>query len=125
MFKFSALEKAWKEAKLASEREHVTPYIKFKDGFKRFSVERSPSLADKRWTVDTDRDFQLIETIYNALYKSNAQFGTDEILEYLNSHKDIEKINSDIIRNEGYKKSLENDYVIEGEKRNGYITGIV
>lgn len=28
VFKFSALETAWKEANLQSEREHVTPYIK-------------------------------------------------------------------------------------------------
>ena len=31
VFKFSALNKAWKSSSLASEREHVTPYIKFNE----------------------------------------------------------------------------------------------
>ncbi len=33
VFKFSALEKAWEKAKLKSEREHVTPYIRTHSDF--------------------------------------------------------------------------------------------
>lgn len=114
VFRYEALEKAWKMAKLASEREHVTPYIKFKDSFKRFSVERTPSLAQKRWTVDTNRDFEFIEQIYNNLYYQDSNFGMDNILEFLRKNIELEQINANIIRNEGYKKSLENDYIVEG-----------
>lgn len=114
VFKYSALEKAWKEAALASEREHVTPYIKFKGEFKRHSVERSPSLAEKRWTVDTDKDFKVVSQIYNALYMDKQYFGTEEILQFIDKNKEIEMINSDIMRNEGYQKSLANDYIVNG-----------
>lgn len=112
IFKFSALEKAWKEADLASEREHVTPYIKFKGDFKRYSVERVPSLAEKRWTVDTENDFAMVSQIYEALYRNNQYFGTDDILKFIENHKNIESINSGIIRNEGYLKSIKNDYIV-------------
>lgn len=117
IFKFSALVKAWEEADLASEREHVTPYIKFKGQFKRFSVERSPSLADKRWTVDTEADFEVVTQVYNALYNNQQDiFLMDDILKFLEKHRQIEQLNENIVRNEGYLKSVANDYIVRGEQ---------
>lgn len=112
VFKFSALEKAWKEANLSSEREHVTPYIKFKGQFKRYSVERSPSLADKRWTVDTETDFEVVRQVYNALYDKDNIFLMNDVLEYLEKNPLIEEINAGITRNEGYLKSIVNDHIV-------------
>jgi spore coat polysaccharide biosynthesis protein SpsF (cytidylyltransferase family) len=114
VFTFSALKEAWKNAKLASEREHVTPYIKYKGNFKRFSVELSPSLADKRWTVDTQRDFEMVKQIYHALYREDKVFLMNDVLRYLKENHGIEEINAGITRNEGYLKSIANDYVIKG-----------
>lgn len=115
VFKFSVLKDAWENAELASEREHVTPYIKFKGDYKRRSIERTPSLGDKRWTVDTDKDFLVISKIYAALYQEGEYFGTDTILKFLEKDDTIEQINADIIRNEGYLKSIANDYIVKGE----------
>ena len=40
IFSFYALEKTWKEAKLPSEREHVTPYMKKNSNiFKQFNLK--------------------------------------------------------------------------------------
>lgn len=111
VFKYSVLCEAWEKAELMSEREHVTPYIKFKGDYKRFSIERIPSLADKRWTVDTEADYEMIQQIYSALYKENKTFYTDDILDYLSRNPDIEKMNAGIIRNEGYQKSIKNDTI--------------
>lgn len=116
VFKFSALEKAWEKAELASEREHVTPYIKFKDDFRRFSVEYHPSLAEKRWTVDTDVDFEVVTQVYKALYGKKDIFLMNDILDFLDNNHQIEAMNADIIRNEGYLKSIANDYVVKGDK---------
>lgn len=113
VFTFGALKKAWQKADLASEREHVTPYIKFKDDFVRFSVERNPSLAMKRWTVDTERDFEVITQVYHALYDKKDIFLMDDILAFMDTNHEIEAINAGIIRNEGYLKSVANDYVIK------------
>lgn len=115
VFKFSALREAWEKAELSSEREHVTPYIKFKGDFKRFSVILEPSLADKRWTVDVEEDFKMIEQIYLALYDEGKIFLMNDVLNYLKKNPQIEEINAGIIRNEGYLKSITNDFVINGD----------
>lgn len=111
VFKFSALESAWKNAKLVSEREHVTPFIRNNSDFKGgslFSAINYPCDFDYskiRMTVDESRDFELISTLINNL-------GTDKTwLEYTNYiiQKDLVKINDSIIRNEGLLKSIKND----------------
>ena len=64
--RFEVLKKAWKEAQLASEREHVTMYIKnHKDMFKIQDYE-SPigNLHEERWTIDEPEDYEFIKNIY-------------------------------------------------------------
>lgn len=110
VFKFSALLKAWSDADLTSEREHVTPFIrKHTDLFKHSSVESEIDLSSKRWTLDNQEDYDFISEIYKALYKKNNFFGIKEVLVYLADHPDLEMINSNIGRNEGYQKSLNED----------------
>src|SRR3989339_1281991 len=59
VFKFNSLEKAWKEASLLSEREHVTPYIKKNPNiFTLNSVVSETNYQNKRWTLDTNLDFE-------------------------------------------------------------------
>lgn len=111
VFKFSALEKAWKEAKLLSEREHVTPYIRnnsdFNGGhlFSSVNYACNSDFSNIRMTVDEKRDFDLIEILINEL-------GTDRSwIEYTNYiiENDLIKVNNQIIRNEGLLKSLKKD----------------
>lgn len=111
VFKYSALEIAWKNAKLCSEREHVTPYIRNNSDFNEgslFSAINFPSPYDYskiRMTVDETRDLELITNLINDL-------GTDKSwLEYTNHiiKNDLNKINDSIIRNEGFLKSIKND----------------
>ncbi len=113
IFTFAVLEKAWREAKLLSEREHVTPYIKKnEDIFKLKNIEYKENLSDKRWTLDNKEDFEFISKIYDVLYNQNPLFGMKEILEFLKTNEDFEKINKHIERNEGYKKSLKEDKIV-------------
>ena len=111
VFKFSALEIAWKNAKLKSEREHVTPYIRNNadnNGDDLFITINYPCEKDYskiRMTVDEPRDFDLIELLINNL-------GIDKTwLEYTNYiiENNLTKINDQIIRNEGLLKSLKED----------------
>ena len=47
---FAALEQAWREARLASEREHVTPFIwKQPDRFPQDRVRYPQDLSAQRW----------------------------------------------------------------------------
>ncbi|NQT66900.1 MAG: glycosyltransferase family protein [Actinobacteria bacterium] len=112
IFTFETLNKAWRNAKLLSEREHVTPYIKKHPKiFKIRNLENDKNLSNKRWTLDNPEDYEFIKVIYKNLYVKNHLFGVEEILDFLNRNPDVERINEHIKRNEGYLKSLKNDKV--------------
>jgi spore coat polysaccharide biosynthesis protein SpsF len=112
VMRYSCLEEAWREAKLPSEREHVTPFIiKRPERFKLGSVKGQEDLSALRWTVDEPEDFELVTRIYEALYPQNPYFTTRDILEFLDRNPHLIQINSAFQRNEGYQKSLEKDKV--------------
>lgn len=110
VFNFNSLAKAWKEAKLESEREHVTPYIwknpqifkidnwQGKGGHKNYSK--------MRWTVDEERDLKFVREVYKKLYSNKNIFYMQDVLDLLKKHPELLEINSDIKRDEGYFKSL-------------------
>lgn len=110
IFSFKALETAWKEAKLLSEREHVTPYLwKNPDKFK-ISVYRSEEdLSSFRITIDEPEDYELISKIYTEFKDNWINIRLKDVINYLRENPDIFKINAHLIRNEGYLKSLEED----------------
>ena len=110
VFRFKCLEDAWTEARLPSEREHVTPFIHCHPARYRIGHYRQArDLSWLRWTVDREEDFQLVEAVYNALYPSNPAFTTADILALLARRPELAGINADLTRNEGYLKSLITD----------------
>jgi spore coat polysaccharide biosynthesis protein SpsF (cytidylyltransferase family) len=110
VFSREALERAWEESELVSEREHVTPYMRKKEsGFKVASLENKENLGNKRWTLDREEDYEFLKVLYDELYGKNPFFGMDEILDYLEKNPEKEAINSAITRNEGYLRSLRED----------------
>jgi len=110
IFRFVCLAEAWREAKLPSQREHVTPFIyqqpeRYKIGALRGSID----LSHMRWTVDEPADFEFISRIYDELYVLNPSFTTEDILHLLERRPDLMKLNTGIRRNEGYLKSIDGD----------------
>ena len=107
---FSALEDAWKNAKLLSEREHVTLYLKnHKENYRFGEVACEKQLGHMRWTVDEPQDFVFVEKIFGELYVDNPDFSMDDILVMLRDKPELMDINSGIQRNAGLAKSLAND----------------
>jgi spore coat polysaccharide biosynthesis protein SpsF len=111
VFSFNALKKAWEEAKLQSDREHVTPFIKkntdFMGGnlFKAQNLDCDENYNEIRMTVDEPDDFEAMETLINELGTNESwQTYTQYILEHSDKFK-----NQSIYRNEGYLKSLQKD----------------
>ncbi|CCQ59832.1 cytidylyltransferase domain-containing protein [Crocosphaera watsonii] len=103
ILRYNCLEKAWNSAQLDSQREHVTPFIyQNPELFKIGSYKNSIDLSYLRWTVDELVDFQLISQIYTDLYPKNANFTTENILEYLEINPDLKTINSRYQRNAGF-----------------------
>jgi len=114
IFSFKTLKIAWENAKLLSEREHVTPYIRKNPNiFKIVNLKCEYNLNDKRWTLDEPEDFKFIKIIYKNLYSDDSLFGMEKILNFLKRYPKIEEINKNIIRNEGYSKSLKKDNIIK------------
>lgn len=118
IMKFSILEDAWKNAVLASQREHVTQYIIHNEKYKKGNVAFSSNLEKMRWTLDTEADYKFISQIYDALYAQKPMFGVAEVLELLEQRPELMEINHDQERNEGLKKSLEEDYIVNRGSEN-------
>jgi spore coat polysaccharide biosynthesis protein SpsF len=105
--RFVCLERAWKEAKLMSQREHVTIFIHQQPQlFKIGCVKNQKDLSNLRWTVDEPEDLILITRIYEHFYKTNSKFATDDILQFIDKNPLLQNINQKYERNEGLKKSL-------------------
>lgn len=106
IFTFEALQKAFKEANLLSEKEHVTPYIWKNAGiFKTFTLQNDIDFSNIRLTVDEEVDYQLMERIYSKVKNMKWQ----QVVEYLIENLELRKINEKIGRDEGYFKSLAAD----------------
>ncbi len=105
-FTFSALKRAYTEAQLASEREHVTPFIwKNPDMFCCYNVTYKKDLSDMRWTLDTEDDYEFAVSVYKY-FKDQEIFYMDDILKVLKEHPELAMINQGHIKNEGYMKSI-------------------
>jgi spore coat polysaccharide biosynthesis protein SpsF len=111
--RFEALEKAWHEANLTSEREHVTLYIKNnRDLFKTQDyVCELGNLKNQRWTIDEPADYDFIKALYEH-FAPRWDFSMVEILAFLESNPEVAVINQGFIRNEGLFKSLTNDRIL-------------
>jgi spore coat polysaccharide biosynthesis protein SpsF len=107
---FSALETSWKEARLPSEKEHVTSYIEnHPQKFRISNVSAKSDFSNHRWTVDEVEDFELISHLFEALYPSNPEFSMEDVLHYLDTHPRVAQLNNGIQRNEGMQSSLQKD----------------
>lgn len=107
VIRFAALERAWREGSLPSEREHVTPYIyRHPELFHLMSVEQAENMSTLRWTVDEPADFAFVERVYSELYPVNPVFVMDDVLALLKRRPEFLGINAQFERNEGFKKSL-------------------
>jgi len=111
VFSFQALARAWREAKLLSEREHVTAYIvKHPDLFKLGNVSKEgKNISWMRWTVDTQNDYEFVSHIFEKIGNSSEIFYLEDVLKVLKENPELIKINKGIERNEGYRLSLMKD----------------
>jgi spore coat polysaccharide biosynthesis protein SpsF len=110
VFRFACLEQAWREAKLPSQREHVTPFIHQQpDRFRIGLLKNATDFSYLRWTVDEALDFELVRRIYEALYPIDAEFKTQDILAFLDENAELKTFNISYDRNEGFQKSLLKD----------------
>ncbi|MBN2382473.1 glycosyltransferase family protein [bacterium] len=111
IFTFAALEKAWKDSTLKSEREHVTLYFRnHPELFTLMTIENAIDDSKYRITVDRQEDYLVVKAIIENLYKGNNEFfKIEEIKTFLELNSEIFAMNKDIVRNEGSLKSISED----------------
>jgi spore coat polysaccharide biosynthesis protein SpsF (cytidylyltransferase family) len=109
VFSRDALERAWAQARLHSEREHVTPYIwNHPERFALRVVRNDRDLSALRWTLDEPDDLAAIRAVYAEL-GGDRPFGMEEVLDLLARRPELAALNAHIAPNAGYLKSLEED----------------
>lgn len=99
VFNFKALERAYKDAKEAHQREHVTPYIYEHPEIFRLQSVRAEGIFKRpelRLTVDTKEDMALIKEIYKYLYNPDEIFGAGKIIELFSKKPELAEINADV-----------------------------
>ena len=107
----ASLSAAWKEAKLLSEREHVTPFIwKNPDRFNLQALELDRDFSFLRLTVDEPVDFAVVSSVIKEFAgNKGVNFTFKDILSLYNKKPQIFEKNENVIRNEGYLRSIEEE----------------
>jgi spore coat polysaccharide biosynthesis protein SpsF len=96
-FSFKALYKAWREAKVQYQREHVTPYMYENEQlFTLNNVQEKRDLSGLRWTVDEQEDLNFVRVVYEKLYQNKKIFLMRDILALLERHAHLSCINHNI-----------------------------
>jgi len=101
VFKFSALEKSWKEGHAPHHREHVDEYaIEHPDIFKTEKVLPPPEIARKdfRLTLDTQQDLSLFREIFARLYRPPDVITLAQAISLLDDNPALLEINRHIIQ---------------------------
>jgi spore coat polysaccharide biosynthesis protein SpsF len=106
VFSRKALEESDENAKLISEREHVTLYIRNNKKYKKGNLEAKNNWSHIRLTVDEKKDFEVIKFL---IENSKPTASYLDYIDLLMKNPKIMKKNMNIIRNEGLIKSLKKD----------------
>ena len=109
VFNFSTLEKTWELAKSDFDKEHTTTFIRNNPNlFKIINHEHSKSNLFKkhRWCLDFEDDYLFIKTIFEKLYLDNNNFSMENILELLDNNKEINMINSHLLKHNTVHSSI-------------------
>ncbi len=101
VFSIDSLISASKEAKSASDLEHVTPFIIRGQKFSKHNNYLNKDLSELRWTVDEDIDLELIREIF-SYFKHDLHFSWEDVLELAEKNYGIFEKNIHIVRNEGF-----------------------
>jgi glutamate-1-semialdehyde 2,1-aminomutase/spore coat polysaccharide biosynthesis protein SpsF len=102
-----ALFSAAAEATRASDREHVTPFVR--NNRNRFKAETLiaplPGLADEHWTLDTPKDLAFLSALAPRLPHDRPPFYL-EVLAALDCEPRLRELNKSMPRNPGFEASL-------------------
>ncbi len=110
---FAALERAWNEAEIKYEREHVMPYLYDEPGrFKVLVVDAEDDQGGLRWTVDTPQDLEMLRCFWTLL-GGRDDFTWREALAVYQAHPELAEMNAAV----QHKKLTDVDGRFENDAR--------
>lgn len=108
VFSSALLQTMWREARLPSEREHVTQFVyNNRDRFRLVNVASEIDLSDKRWTLDEPEDAEFIKAVLSKFVDDS--WGYRDVLRIVAASPELETINTRHRRNEGLDASKRDD----------------
>ncbi|OWA36192.1 acylneuraminate cytidylyltransferase [Saccharibacillus sp. O16] len=94
---FESLKVAHENASNQESREHVTPYVyNNPDLFSLYSYENAIDYSEYRWTLDTAEDWDLIQKIYENLYRENEIFSWEKGIALMQQKPELYEINAGV-----------------------------
>jgi spore coat polysaccharide biosynthesis protein SpsF (cytidylyltransferase family) len=113
VFSIEALFRAWREAEWASEREHVTLYMRnHPERFVQDHLRSERDWSHYRWTLDEEADYRYLTALVELAEKEGLnprETGYRQWLALAERYPELFRMNGDIMRNEGVLKSLRTD----------------
>ncbi|MBI5456415.1 glycosyltransferase family protein [Candidatus Kaiserbacteria bacterium] len=101
VYAFPVLVKAAEVDTERALREHAGYSIRSqREKFKVGSIQATATLVwpDLRVTLDTKEDYDMIRSVYEALYPTNPDFSTLDVVTFLRTRPDIVLINKNIVQ---------------------------
>lgn len=108
VFTRKALQKLDAETQNPWDREHVTEYFYTHPEMYRCGFVYAPEELERpsyRLCIDLPEDHRMMGMIFDALYKEGEAFTTKDIVEFLDAHPEIVKIN-EMLRFKKYKAAV-------------------
>ena len=109
IFSYKTLEKTFFNAKLPSEKEHVTFYMWKSKKFKIFKLKNKYNYSNYRYSLDYYDDFRLLMKIIEYFKDKIYTCDTNQIVRYLRKNKNLVKYQKKIDRYGGWNPSLKKD----------------
>jgi glutamate-1-semialdehyde 2,1-aminomutase len=100
VFTSVALRRAWTEAHLPFDREHVTPYLRSSGKFRTMNIRNDSDLSGIRWTVDDPEDLVVMRGIFGR-FQPDILFSWKRVADLMAEDPKLFLRNSNKVRNEG------------------------
>lgn len=95
---FAALESAWRDAREAYQREHVTPFLyQHPERFKLLSVKGDHDYSQYRWALDTPEDLEFLRAVY-ARGVDRQDLVWQDVLSMVEREPELAEINRHIVQ---------------------------
>lgn len=96
---FQALKRAWQNVRETREREHVTLYIRnHPEIFSAFNIRCEQDWSKRRWTLDYEEDFLLVEAVLNNFSEDLTTFCMEDVAKFLDEHPEIKALNRKYVK---------------------------